>query len=123
MSDQKSAYSQASKYYVEAATGPDAVNQNAYNKSKERERKYGENWNKQKVNLNEICDEFAPGDMGEIRGQKFIFEGDRFVVQADMAAGYLRIWDKELKSHVRLDKTPSSKEIETHFKIKRREEM
>lgn len=123
MADQKTAYSQASEYYVEAALDSSAANHVAYEKSKERQRKHGENWKKQPVNINEICDKFAPGDSGAIRGQKFIFEGPRYVVQADMAAGYLRIWDKQLRAHIKLDGTPSKDRRKTHFRIKRREEM
>lgn len=125
MSDNKDDYSDASGRYVEGATGEGAnpADKKAYGDSKDRESRHNDNWKKQSVNFNEICDEFAPGARGERRGQKFIVMGDRYVVQADMASGYVRIWDKVLKSHVRLDGTPSKKDVETHFKIKRREEM
>lgn len=41
---------------------------------------------------------------------------------ADMASGYLRIFDKNQKTYIKLDGTPGT-DKETHFKIKKREEM
>ena len=123
MGDAKTPYSEASKYYVENTVATSGEQQKAYDKSKERERRHGKKWEKQKVNINEIVDEFAPGDSGRAVGQKFIFEGERYNVVADMAAGYLRIWDSEQGDYVRLDGTLGANESETHFKIKRWEEM
>ena len=51
-----------------------------------------------------------------------IFFGGNYNVIADMASGYLRIYDNNLKSYVKLDGTPGT-DKETHFKIKKREEM
>lgn len=122
MSDQKSFYSEASQSFVEAAQHKDAASKRQYEKSKEREEKHNENWLKRKVNINEVIDTFAPGSIGRRAGVKILFEGDRYNVIADMAAGYLRIFDTVLGCYVRLDGSPGSDE-ETHFKIKRREEM
>ncbi len=40
-----------------------------------------------------------------------------------MVAGYLRIYDKGAKSHIRLDGSISDDRMETHFKILKRKEM
>lgn len=123
MSDQKDAYSDVSSYYVEVAIRQSEEDCRAHEASKRREEKYNENWLKQKVNINEICDEFAPGDMGRRVGHKYVFEGPVYTVECDMSAGYLRIRNRVLRCYVRLDGTPDRKQANTHFKIKRREEM
>ena len=74
------------------------------------------------VDLNDIVWTFTPGAIGSVHGVKYEFENDHYVIKADMAAGYLRIYDKHLKKYVKLDGTPGSLE-ETHFKIKKRSEM
>ena len=56
-------------------------------------------------------------------GVKYDFEGSRYIIKCDKAAGYLRIYDKNVKSYCLLDGTPSRDPEKTHFKIKRREEM
>ena len=116
--DNKSLYSETSKYYVENHGEMDFD----YNKSKARENKHNASWEQQKVNLNEIIDTFAPTFREREVGSKMIFFGDRYNVITDMASGYLRIYDTNLKSYVRLDGTPGT-DKETHFKIKKREEM
>ena len=109
-----------SKHYVENNI---TEAESEYNNSKERENKYNANWMKQKVNLNEIVERFTPGAEGEQKGNvKFIFSGERYNVVTDMASGYLRIYDKVLRKYVKLDGTVGNRK-ETHYKIKRREEM
>ena len=61
--------------------------------------------------------------MGHQQGVKYVFEGERYEVKADMASGYLRIYDKVARSYVTLDGIPSDDLELTHFKILRREEM
>ena len=102
--------------------------QKRYDRSKVREANNNENWIKQKVNLNEIVDQFIPenGDVVTQRtegGVKYNFEGSRYIVRCDKVAGYLRIYDKKEKSYCLLDGTLSKNPEKTHFKIKRREEM
>lgn len=116
--DNKALYSQASKYYVEKHETSDYN----YNKSKEREKKHNTDWEKQKVNLNDIIDKFAPDFEAKETGSKMIFYGERYNVVADMASGYLRIYDSVLKTYVQMDGTPGT-DANTHFKIKKREEM
>lgn len=123
MSDSKSIYSEMSNYYINERVPSSNVDQGRYDRSKERERKYNENWKRRPVNINEICDKFAPGDDGHEEGVKYVFEGSRYKVVADMVSGYLRIFDKTAKSYTKLDGTPSGSLEETHFKILRREEM
>lgn len=60
MADQKSSYSEASKHYVEVKVTESALDKERFDRSKLREAKYNENWSKQKVNINEIVDEFTP---------------------------------------------------------------
>ncbi len=128
MSDYKSAYSDISKDYVENVVPTNSVDQGRYARSKIRESKYNDEWVKQKVNLNEIVDQFVPSVEGFVAqhsegGVKYDFEGNRYIVKCDKVAGYLRIYDKQAKSYCKLDGTPSDNLNETHFKIKRREEM
>ena len=128
MADYKSAYSDISKDYIENTVPSNSVDQGRYNRSKNREALYNENWLKQKVNLNEIVDKFVPSVEGFVEqhsegGVKYDFEGERYIVKCDKVAGYLRIFDKQAKSYCLLDGTPSKDQLLTHFKIKRREEM
>lgn len=123
MSDSKSCYSEASKYYVEVKTRSSEIDAKRYERSKERERLYNENWIKHSVNINDIVDYFTLGCDGCRDGVKFVFENDRYLIKADMPAGYLRIYDKETKQYLMPDGSPCASRDESHFKIKKREEM
>lgn len=122
MSDYKSPYSEASSLFIDDANASQtalAISRS----SKRREEKHNDEWLKNKVSLNDVCDRFAPGDRGHEEKGKYIFEGDRYNVVADMSAGYLRIWDKTLCSYVTLDGLPDRHNRHSHYKILRREEM
>ncbi len=99
-----------------------AVSEKAFEASKAREAKHGERWKSQPANINDVVNRFTPGASGEAMGVKYIFKGDRYTVVADMASGYLRIFDNEMGCYVRLDGSPGSDE-DTHFKIKSRGDM
>jgi len=71
---------------------------------------------------NTIVNQFADGDDGEQQGVKYVYESFQYKVIADMASGYLRIYDKILKDYIDLNGKPGSRD-NTHFKILRREEM
>lgn len=123
MADSKSQYSGASQHYVNVSVPSSEFERNRYNRNKSREKEFGANWEKRKVNLNDIVNRFCPDYTVKERSYKFIFKGDRYDVSADMGSGYVRIRDKVLKSWVTIDGTPSNSLEETHFKILRREEM
>lgn len=128
MSDFKTAYSEISKDYIENIVPTNSIDQGRYNRSKAREAQHNQTWIKQKVNLNDIVDQFVPQVNGFVSqhsegGVKYDFEGPRYIVKCDKVAGYLRIYDKQAKSYCELDGTPSRDLEKTHFKIKRREEM
>lgn len=124
MADKKSLYSEVSRYFVEEKVPATSLDRGRYERSKERERKYNENWKKVSVNINEIVDKFAPEDDGREKGVKYIFEGPRYRVLADMVAGYLRIYDKTIKKFVKIDGSlPGPGEEPPHYKILKREEM
>lgn len=128
MADYKAAYSDTSKDYIENMVPSSLLEQGRYDRSKIRESKNNENWVKQKVNLNEIVDRFIPEDGETViqrteGGVKYNFEGKRYIVKCDKVAGYLRIFDKYVKSYCLLNGHPSKNLEKTHFKIKRREEM
>ena len=74
------------------------------------------------VDLNDIVSRFTPGAQGRRRGVKYVFENARWRIDADMVAGYLRIYDKRTKKNVKLNGLPGSNK-ETHFKILKRREM
>lgn len=127
MADYKQAYSDISKDYIENVIPTSEIDQNRYDRSKAREALYNEDWSANKVNLNEIVDQFVDstnvhGERTE-SGYKYVFEGSRYEVKCDKVAGYCRIYDKQLDAYCKLDGTPSRNAAETHFKIKRREEM
>ncbi len=122
MTDYKSAYSEASQSYIEHDVSISEIDHERYLRSKAREELFNGNWKKYPVNLNDICDEFAPGDDGHKDGVKFVFEGMQYTLKADMASGYLRIFDRRAKRYVKLDGTPGFLG-ETHFKILKREDM
>lgn len=122
MADSKSLYSDASREYVSVDVQEQAQAQRWYNKSKARKAKYDKKWKMTPVNINEIVDQFAPGAKGEKRKIKYLYRGERYNVVADMASGYLRIQDSITKEYLHLDGTPGNDD-DTHFKIKRREEM
>ena len=124
MADSKSAYSEASKHYIEVRVPASAKDQTRFNQAKFREARFNENWKKQMVNLNEIIDQYCPNFTVKEKGDKFIFKGDRYHVQADMVAGYLKIFDNSIKKWINLDGSVADLDKgEGHYKIKKREEM
>lgn len=122
MADSKSAYSEASKHYIEIKVPISADDKGRFDRAKAREAKYNENWKAQSVNINEIVDEFCPDFSVKEKGNKFIFKGSRYDVSADMVAGYLTIYDNHINEWVRLDGTVAENG-NGHYKIKKREEM
>lgn len=122
MADSKTSYSIAAKFFARVMSHGSMLDAIRYARSKLRESKFNENWKKHMVNLNEIVDQFTPGVKGKRAGVKYQFENANYIVKVDMPSGYLRIWDKSLKSYIKLDGTPGNNE-ETHFKVKKRKEM
>ena len=122
MADSKSNYSNASTNYVTKKIHQSSDDMGRYARSKTREAQFNEDWKKHMVNINDVIKKFAPNSVGKEKGVKFQFEGTRYIIKADMASGYLRIYDKTLKDYVKLDGTPGTLS-ETHFKIKKRSEM
>ncbi len=124
MADGKDDYSEESNRFVSEEIPSSDEAQLAYARSKAREEKHNEEWLKNKVNLNEVIDKFAPGSEGTRMGDvKFTFRGDRYDVITDMASGYLRIYDREAGRWVGMDGKPRHRDKGTHFKIMTREEM
>lgn len=128
MSDSKSTYSEASEYYVNVTVPQNDIDRRRYVRSKDREKKWNQDWLKNKVNVNEVVDRFVPkGDPKRSfhteGGVKFDFEGTRYKIKCDKVAGYLRIFDKKVGMFCKLDGTPSDDLKVTHFKIIKREEM
>lgn len=122
MADSKSLYSDASDEFVNKDVQEEAQAQRWYNKSKVREARHKKKWESTPVDINEIVERFAPGAKGVKDKIKYIYRGERYIVVADMASGYLRIQDSITKEYLHLDGTPGNDD-DTHFKIKRREEM
>ncbi len=94
------------------------VDQGRYDRSKDRETRWNESWKRQPVDLNDIVSRFTPGAQGRRRGVKYVFENARWRIDADMVAGYLRIYDKRTKKNVKLNGLPGSNK-ETHLKFSR----
>lgn len=122
MADSKSSYSEASSVFVTQSIFSSFADMERYTKSKARESIFNENWKKNMVDINDVVQKFTPNSEGTPHGVKFEFGSDRYIIKADMASGYLRIYDKKQKAYVKLDGTPGSL-AETHFKIKKRSEM
>ena len=122
MSDSKAGYSKAAKFYARIMIHSSMLDAIRYYKSKLRESKYNSNWEKNKVNLNDVVSKFTPSKKGEAKGVKYVFKNANYTIKADMPSGYLRIFDNKAKKYVKLDGTPGTNE-ETHFKIKKRREM
>ncbi len=122
MADSKTPYSNTSKKYMRIGRKYNMQDAMRAYRSKQREKLHNSSWEKQKVNINDIVNLFAPGSKGHAKGVKFEFDGLRYTVKADMAAGYLRIYDKSTRQYVDLLGRPGTNE-NTHFKIKKRGEM
>ena len=122
MADYKSGYSDASTHYVSNTIMNSEVDMKKYKESKAREVKYNDNWSRQKVNINDIVDKFAPNSSGKVKGMKYLFKGSKYTVIADMSVGYLRIKENKTKKFINLDGTYGNRDT-THFKILKREEM
>jgi len=110
MSDNKKLYSETSKLFIEASK----VDSARYDSSIKRKDKYNKNWEKQKVNINEIVKKFAPNFKVRVNNEKIMFIDKDYNVIADMASGYLRIYDNHLRKYVRKDGTVGNRD-ETHF--------
>lgn len=123
MSDTKDRYSGSSTQFVNEAADNNPETKKLFEKSKRREKLHNSDWLNRKVDINDIVNRFTPEATGYPSGVKFIFRGDRYTVIADMASGYLRIYDSAAHSYIDLDGNPSNNQIDTHFKIKRREEL
>lgn len=124
MSDSKTPYSQAAQLYVEAAKSEiDPKLSFEYQKSLKRKERHGEKWAKVNVNINDIVDRFAPNSHVREEGIKYIFEGDAYNVVADLATGYLRIYDNRIREYVDLKGKYQKNDDKTHFRILKKEEM
>lgn len=123
MSNAKEIYSEASRFYCNVLVPANGKIEKDYNNSKLREQKHNENWLKEKVNIIDIVNQYAPNARVYQDGVKYVFEGDVNKVVCDMASGYLRIQNKATNKHYRLDGTLTNSKKRTHFKIKRKEEM
>lgn len=123
MSDYKTDYSENSKNYINNIVPSSNIDLKHYNVSKQKEKLHNDDWNKQKVNLNDIVNKFVPDSNGGYKsGYKYVFSGEKYVVVTDMVAGYLKIIDKKTNQPLKLNGKPGSKK-ETHFKILKRSEM
>ena len=127
MSDYKTRYSIASNTYIKKTVPENHLDQERYQRSKERERKWKKDWVKQSVALHEVVNKFIPTNdpnrhIKTNSGVKFSFYGTRYIVKADKVAGYLRIYDKQARKYCKIDGTPSNSLRLTHFKIKKRKE-
>lgn len=123
MSNAKEIYSEASRFYCNVLVPANGEIEKDYNNSKLREQKHNENWLKEKVNIIDIVNQYAPNARVYQDGVKYVFEGDVNKVVCDMASGYVRIQNKATNKYYRLDGILTNSKKRTHFKIKRKEEM
>ena len=85
MADSKTAYSSASKKFVNKAVLKSEEAKHQFDVSKKKEEKYNNKWSNHMVNINEVVDKFSPNSKGYKNGYKYVFEGDKYQVVADMA--------------------------------------
>ena len=123
MADYKSNYSENSSLYVDFTVDESEDEMIRYQKSRARRDRHMTEWVYGPVNLNEICERFTPDVCGFQSNEKFIYMNDAYVVIADMASGYVRIYDRKLKAYLTPNGTPSTEDRFTHFRILKREEM
>ncbi len=121
--DNKDVYSKKANDYVKKDVNENAKEKERYNRSKKRELEHNDTWIKQTVNINEIISKFTPKVLKEYTesGIKYCWEGDKYIIKADKAAGYLRILDKSQKKYVKINGEIGNRD-ETHFKIAKKEE-
>lgn len=60
MSNAKKPYSKTSAGYIQNRVPIFDIDRKRYERSKRKEAEFNENWMKQKVNLNELVDRYAP---------------------------------------------------------------
>ena len=123
MSNAKEVYSKLSQYYIEFAIFSTPNTQKAYSASKRREALFNENWKQNKVNINQIIDKYTPEEAPTIHGVKAVWKNKYYIVKADMASGYLKVYDRIQKTFLNKhgNLVPDGKE--SHMKILRKEEM
>ena len=122
MADSKANYSNTASTKISESSSDPKI-QAAYARAKEEERKFNTNWVKNKVDLNDLIDKFAPIHTIKIEGsRKCDIIGEKFIIKADIFNGSARLFDRTIKRYVKLDGTKGTLD-QTHFKIKKREEM
>lgn len=122
MSNAKEVYSKLSQNYVDAV--PSTPNlQHGYIASKKREAQFNENWKKNKVNINEIVDKYTPEVTPEVHGVKAVCKNKDYIVKADMASGYLKVYDRNNRTFLDKYGNPVPDGPDSHMKILRKEEM
>ena len=124
MSDYKTPYSNVSRDYIDTDVKNNKIDEGRYNRSKDREKQFNDNWLENEVDINEVVTKFMP-DESKIEaytesGVKYYYEDDNYQIRCDKVAGYLRIYDKKNHRFLKLDGTPSKEQKETHFKIKKK---
>lgn len=129
MSNSKDDYSDASKFYCEVLAKNSPVVKSRYDRSKEREQKYNENWKKFMVNLNDLVDKYAPNAMVNIYKNKndekvkFEWKGELYTVCADKCSGCVRVHVNNKKIYFDINGNVSFNGNLTHFKIKKKGEI
>ena len=117
MSNHKTIYSNLSSYYVGFVVPDSEKAQKDFLSSKKREADWNDNWKKYKVNINVLLDKYVPGVHPKIETVKAVYENNRYRLKADMASGYIRVFDKQKKTFLDINGNPSNDPATTHFKI------
>lgn len=131
MSDTKTIYhDQSVDYYRRAEES--TIDQSRIWRSKIRENKYNEQWEKHPVDLNDVCRQFAPSDPhGHKEGYKWVFEDDQrnhksgYRIVCDMIDGYLRVYQKTPDCRkkgrpIDIENGQFGPNETTHYKIRKR---
>lgn len=121
MSNAKEVYSsKASEYTSEMPNAPEIVRKR-FERSQLKKEMYQENW--EKVNINELTEKYTPGIVPTISGTKLIFKNNLYTIKADLGVGSIRVFDRTNKKYLDINGNPSNYNDETHFSIKKKEEM
>ena len=123
MGDTKSNYSNDAKLKIaESKFNKDVFER--YKRAKDEEAQFQHIWKSNGlIDLNKDLAQFGQIIRIKYEGsRKKVYITEKYRIESDLFSGGIRFYDKTLKRYVKLDKTPGNND-QTHFKIKKEEEM
>lgn len=121
MSNAKEVYSSKASEYTSGMSNAPEIVFKRFERSLLKKETYQENW--KKVNINELVEKYTPGITPTTSGTKLIFKNAQYTIKADLGVGSVRVFDRINKKYLDMNGNPSCNNDETHFSIKKKEEM